>query len=110
MGTIDCPNYIESCQLYVTPGSKSKDSNIPCSENPHLFLTLTPEVFDLVREKFGSAKNVGRELPRELPKAWTYLNEAWNTIARTPITSVIESVTGGDAKSYHVDLLSDGTK
>ena len=29
--TIDCPNYIESCQLYVTPGSKSKDSNIPCA-------------------------------------------------------------------------------
>ena len=75
-----------------------------------MFLTLTPEVFDLVREKFGSAKNVGRELPRELPKAWTYLNEAWNTIARTPITSVIESVTDGDAKSFRVDLLSDGTK
>ena len=75
---------------------------------PHLFLRLTPDVFHLARDKFGAAIHIGREMPRELPKSWTYLQDAWNQFARTPLTAAIESTTTGDANSVTFTLFGDG--
>ena len=49
-------------------------------------------------------------MPRELPKSWSYLHEGWNTSARTPVTSAIETAVSGDAKSVTFKLFSDGLK
>ena len=49
-------------------------------------------------------------MPREVSKSWTYTQQAWNSCARTPITSAIESTIGGDAKSVTFHLFGDGIK
>ena len=49
-------------------------------------------------------------MPSELPKSWDYLQYAWNTCARTPVASAIESVKGGDDTSITFCLFGDGSK
>ena len=78
--------------------------------NLYLFLRLTREVFDLAREKFGDASRFGKQMPLEVPKSWTYLQAAWNTIARTPVMGVLESAARGDDKAVTFHMLSDGKR
>ena len=75
---------------------------------PHLFVRLSSDAFNLARQKFGDTCHFGRGMPRELVKSWTYLQEGWNTCARTPVTSAIESVATGDSKSVTFHLFGDG--
>ena len=75
-----------------------------------MLIRLTPEAFDRARENYGAARHIGRQIPREIPKSWTYASEAWNQFARTPVTSAVESATGGDAESVTFQLFADGTK
>ena len=49
-------------------------------------------------------------MPREVPKSWDYAHHAWDTCARTPVASAIESVTGGDEKLVTFNLFGDGSK
>ena len=79
-------------------------------EKPYLLVCLTPDAFDRARAEFGRAHHVGRSMPSELPKSWRYLQYAWNTFARTPVASAIESVTGGDDISVTFCLFGDGSK
>ena len=67
--------------------------------NPLLFVTVAPGTFQRMRENYGAKRHIGREMLREIPKSWTYISEAWNKYARTPVANAIESVTGGDAES-----------
>ena len=88
-----------SVLLYFKTGTKT-----------HLLVFLTPDAFARARSGFGSAHHVGRPMPCEVPKSWYYLQGAWNTSARTPVTSAIESVTGGDETSVTLRLFGDGAK
>ena len=77
--------------------------------NLWLFIRLTPETFERVRTNYGVARHVGREMPREIPKSWTYISHAWNKFARTPVTSTIENAKGGDEPgSVTFHLYGDG--
>ena len=78
--------------------------------NLQLFIRLTPEAFESVRKKYGATRHVGREMPREIPKSWTYISEAWNKFPRAAVTSAVETATGGDARSVTFYLYGDGTK
>ena len=78
--------------------------------NLQLFIRLTPEAFESVREKYGATRHVGREMPREIPKSWTYISEAWNKFPRAAVISAVETATGGDARSVTFYLYGDGTK
>ena len=49
-------------------------------------------------------------MPREVSKSWTYTQQAWNSCARTPVASAIESTIGGDDKSVTFCLFGDGSK
>ena len=49
-------------------------------------------------------------MPPELPKSWSYLQHAWNTCARTPVASAIESITDGDQNSVTFHLFGDGKR
>ena len=53
---------------------------------------------------------MGRSMPREVFKSWTYTQTAWNSCARTPVTHAIESAVGGDDKSVTFNLFGDGRK
>ncbi len=75
-----------------------------------MLIRLTPEAFDRARENYGAARYIGRRMPREIQKSWTYAAEGYNTFARTPVTSAVESATGGDAESVTFHLFGDGTK
>ena len=75
-----------------------------------LLVCLTSDAFNQARAGFGSAHHVGREMPREVPKSWHYLQYGWNTCARTPIASAVESITGGDENSVTFNLFGDGSK
>ena len=75
-----------------------------------MIVCLTPDAFDRARAGFGSAHHVGRLMPRELPKSWGYLQYGWNTCARTPVASAIESITDGDQNSVTFHLFGDGKK
>ena len=75
-----------------------------------LLVCLTPDAFDRARAGFGSAHHVGRQMPREVPKSWDYLQYGWNTCARTPVASAIESITDGDENSVIFHLFGDGAK
>ena len=64
-----------------------------------------------MREKYGATRHVGREMPREIPKSWTYISQAWNKYARTPVTSAIENAKDGDGpESVTFRLYGDGSK
>ena len=77
---------------------------------PQLFVILTDDAFNKVRTGFGEARHFGRSMPRELPKSWSYLQQGWNTCARTPVTRAIEMAVNGDAKSVTFNLFSNGLK
>ena len=64
-----------------------------------LLVCLTTEAFNEARAAFGFSHHVGRPMPIELPKSWDYLQHAWNSCARTPVTGAIESVIEGDSNS-----------
>ena len=51
-------------------------------------------------------------MPREIPKSWTYLQEGWNTHARTPVTKAIEAAVAGDNSpiSAELNLFGSGVK
>ena len=50
-------------------------------------------------------------MPPELPKSWSYIQHAWNTSARTPVASAIESAAkNGDEKVVIFRLFGDGSK
>ena len=76
----------------------------------HLILCLTPDAFERARVGFGRAHHVGRSMPSELLKSWRYVQYTWNTSARTPVASAIESITGGDESSVTFRLFGDGSK
>ena len=79
-------------------------------EKAYLLVCLTSDAFDRARAEFGRAHHVGRSMPSELPKSWDYVHYAWNTFARTPVASAIESITGGDESSITFRLFGDGSK
>merc|ERR1712032_1790388 len=87
---------LETWQLHQPPCSKCKGSQCQCGATPQLFLTLTAKSFEQVRRRVGIARHVGRPMPPEVPKSWSYLQYAWNACALTPVTSAIESITDGD--------------
>ena len=77
--------------------------------NLWLFIRLAPETFERVRANYGVTHHIGRDMSREIPKSWTYISQAWNKFARTPVTSAIENAKGGDeAKSVTFNLYGDG--
>ena len=63
-------------------------------------MSLTLAAFARARAEFGKVRHVGRKMPRDLPKSWTYMHKAWNDIMRTPVTGVIEAVAEGDDKVF----------
>ena len=71
---------------------------------PWLLIYLSSQSFRLAREYFGRDYYVGRHLPREIPKSWTYLQQAWNTIARTLVTEAIEAAVTGDNSTISADF------
>ena len=79
-------------------------------EKAYLLVCLTSDTFNRARAEFGRAHHVGRSMPSELPKSWDYVHYAWNTFARTPVASAIESITGGDESSITFRLFGDGSK
>merc|ERR1712032_934964 len=102
------PDCVERCHLILPPGSKVKGQH-QCKKL-QLLVCLTPDAFNQARAAFGIAYHVGRSMPRELPKSWGYLQYGWNTCARTPVASAIESITGGDDGSVTFHLFGDGKK
>ena len=63
---------------------------------PWLLVCMRPKDFQAARENFGRVRHIGYHIPREIPKSWTYLQEGWNTHARTPVTRAIEAAVAGD--------------
>ena len=76
-----------------------RNLNPGASSQPQLFVHLTPETFNVMRKKFGYSRYVGRSAPREVSKSWTYLQEGWNTCARSAVTAAIKTAINGDAET-----------
>ena len=73
---------------------------------PWLLVYLHQKDFQVACENFGRAHYIGRHMPPEIPKSWTYLQEAFNTCARTPITAAVEAaITGVNTKTSAVFYL-----
>ena len=79
-----------------------------------LFVRLAPEAFERARESYGATCHIGREMPREIPKSWTYISQAWNGYVRTPVTKAIENAAGADNKpdsvTFHLYREGKGVK
>ena len=60
---------------------------------------LTAEHFKAACEHFGGAQGINCNIPRGIPTPWTYLQEGWDTFARTTVTSVIQAAIDGDNAS-----------
>ena len=77
---------------------------------PQLFLTLTTKAFEELRGRFGITRHVGRSMPPELQKSWSYLQHAWNNHARTPVVSAIEAaIEAGDNNFVVFRLFGTGS-
>merc|ERR1711907_720846 len=100
---------LQSCKLYFAQCTKCKASKCQCGSRPWLLIYLSSESFRLARESFGSDYYVGRHLPREIPKSWTYIHETWNTIARTPVTAAIKSAMTGDNSTLSAEFYLFGS-
>merc|ERR1712032_541831 len=102
------PGCVQSYRIILPRGSKICDQH-QCKKL-RLLVRLTADAFNQARAGFGIAHHVGRPMPRETPKSWSYIQHAWNTCARTPVASAIESIADGDQNSVTLHLFGDGTK
>ena len=68
---------------------------------PWALIYLTAEHFSAACTYFGDAPGINRnrDIPRGIPTPWTYLQEGWDTFARTPVAGAIEAAIEGDTAS-----------
>ena len=71
---------------------------------PWLLVRLCPKDFQSACKNFGRAHHIGYPMRRELSKSWTYLQEGWNTYARTPVTEAIEAAITGDDSAISAEF------
>ena len=69
-------------------------TTFPAASTPWLLVRLRLKEFQTASANFGRARHVGYRMPREMLKAWTYVQEGWNGHARTPVSNAIEAAVG----------------